>query len=93
MPTAKRIICGSAQGRSDPPATEKSIRNPMQPTADSSSTSDQLTARSLAEPLRRAASGRIGEAHARSRAGTAGEAASGWKARCCSSIWSRCSAG
>ena len=50
MPTAKRIICGSAQGRADPPATENSIRNPVQPTADSRRTSDQLTARSLPTP-------------------------------------------
>ena len=41
-PTAKRFICGSAQGDKDPPATEKSIKNPMPATVVKSSARPQL---------------------------------------------------
>ena len=51
MPTAKRIICGSAQVSMRPPATEYSIRNPMQHTAVISRTSGQLIYRTLRNPV------------------------------------------
>ena len=50
MPMPKRIICGRAQGWSEPPATEKSIRNPAQATAPSRRISAQLSASSFAAP-------------------------------------------
>ena len=95
-PTPKRIICGSAQGWTEPPATEKSMRKPAQATAVRSSTSGQLSARSFAgprgTPLRRRS---VEEGHARSRPGAAAGASAagaGIAARC-SSIALRCSAG
>ena len=96
-PTPKRIICGSAQGWTDPPATEKSMRKPAQATAVRSSDQrpverEELRRARAGAPLRRRG---VEEGHARSRPGAAAGASAagaGIAARC-SSIALRCSGG
>ena len=51
MPSAKRIICGSAQGISDPPATENNCRKPTQATLTSNRVSGQFRYSTLRSPV------------------------------------------
>ena len=51
MPAAKRYICGSAQVSTLPPATETSIRNPIEATAAIRKTSGQFRYRILRMPV------------------------------------------
>ena len=49
-PMTKRIICGSAQGESEPPAIEASMTKPTDAVATSRTTSAQLRCSSFASP-------------------------------------------